>query len=139
MSNVMEISQKDLNPINNSLESKVLHERICCLVIAEFLTGIYLVKNSILQYLDFNKLSESSSIDQLETQLIHQLKNVAHLNLLFKHNYGEIVNMKDIPDTQHPELHRIFENYLLWERRYVTSEVGVNLLIIVGTYCHFFL
>ena len=116
----------DNNPINNSLESMVSYERICCLIITEFLMGIYLIKTSVLQDLDFHELSKSYSIDQLETKFIHQLKNIAHLNLLIKHNYGEIVNMKDIPDTQHPELYRIFENYLLWERRYITPEVGIN-------------
>ena len=135
MSNVKEITQRiDINPINNSFESMVTYERICCLIIAEFLMGIYLIKTSIIQDLDLNELSKSSSVDQLETKLIHQLKDIAHLNLLIKHNYGEIVNMKDIPDTQHPELYRIFENYLLWERRYITPEVCTRNLLVNGNY-----
>ena len=42
------------------------------------------------------------------------------LHLLADDVYGQIVNMMDLPKGRvHPELHRIFENHDLWERRYI--------------------
>ena len=42
------------------------------------------------------------------------------LHILNDVTYGQIVNMHNLPvGVAHPELDRIFENFDLWERRYI--------------------
>ena len=46
------------------------------------------------------------------------------LHLLNDDTYGQIVNMQNLPaGAAHPELERIFENFDLWERRYILKIV----------------
>ena len=46
------------------------------------------------------------------------------LHILNDVTYGQIVNMRNLPvGVPHPELDRIFENFDLWERRYISPIV----------------
>ena len=110
--------------IKKGKDPKVVDEdEDCCLVNVEALKSIYLLKKSLISKVDFSILNQLKTMDSLEKTLMQELKSMVPLYLLVKEDYGEIVNMKTIQNSKHPELFRILENYNLWEKRYIHPQV----------------
>ena len=95
----------------------------CCLVTVEALKSIYLLKTSLISKVDFSILKQYKTLDSIEQIFMQELKSMAQLYLLIKEDYGEIINLKTVQNSKHPELFRIMENYNLWEKRYIHPQV----------------
>ena len=102
-------------------------DKICCFVRTEALRYIFLIKKDLIAKIpNPNELIKVQNDSNFDLILSQELKKLSYLNLMTGKNYGQIVNMKKYPDQaeKHPEFFRIFENYRLWEKRYIKSNVS---------------
>ena len=115
---------------NEKLSESIENGKICCLINVEEIKYIYLLKKSALSNVNYDLLSKLTDMDEFEEILMNELQNLAPFILLTDMNYGDIVNMKNIPDSKYPEIYRIFENYHLWEKRYIHNSVSFQIWVL---------
>ena len=110
----------------DNLAVAVEKDKICCLVKAESLRYIFLIKKSLTTKIFTKKLLDADNDTHFDAILSKELKTLSYLQLITGKNYGQIVNMINYPDkaSQFPEFFRIFENHELWEKKYMKSNVS---------------
>ena len=121
-----------LPSIENTFQNLIERKETCDLILAKSLCGIYLVKKSILSQLNEKYFSEVMSWSEFDLILMEDLKKQALLNVLVRQNYGELINMENVPNKKHPELFSFFENFNLWEGKYMNSWVNISLLFLIS-------
>ena len=112
---------------NEKLSESIENGKVCCLINVEEIKYIYLIKKSVLSNVNYDLLSKIMDMAEFEEKLLNELQNLAPFILLTNLNYGDIVNTKNIPDSKYPEIYRIFENYHLWEKRYIQNSVSLQI------------
>ena len=112
---------------NEKLSESIENGKVCCLINVEEIKYIYLIKKSVLSKVNYDLLSKIMDMAEFEEKLLNELQNLAPFILLTNLNYGDIVNTKNIPDSKYPEIYRIFENYHLWEKRYIQNSVSLQI------------
>ena len=115
---------------NEKLSESIENGKVCCLINVEEIKYIYLIKKSVLSNVNYDLLSKIMDMAEFEEKLLNELQNLAPFILLTNLNYGDIVNTKNIPDSKHPEIYRIFENYHLWEKRYIHNSVSFQIWVL---------
>ena len=70
--------------------------------------------------LQFPETVNDSNVDSLLSETIRKM---VPLVVITDKSYGQVINMIDVPEVEHPELHRLLENHQLWEHRYIKNTV----------------
>ena len=96
----------------------------------------YLVKIDIIPDMKYREMFENVNVtkdvsdpngqaDSFFSATISNELNIP-IHLINDKTYGQLVNVKDVPDKLHPEMTRIMENHDLWEKRYIQEQVKFN-------------
>ena len=99
---------------------------ICCLIRAESIRYVYLVKKSLIKKLDYNILADVKNLDESDYLISQSLKKIAPLHLMVEESYGELINYGKLPENRkYVEIYRFLENFNLWQRRYTQRNVNM--------------
>ena len=67
---------------------------------------------------------KTDSVEEFDSQLSYRLRKSNILYLVTDKTYGQLVDTTNFPkDAKHPELFRVFENFRLWQKRYILPKV----------------
>lgn len=122
------IDKKSVIP---NLQVSVSNEEHCCLVRIEAFRYVYLLHKSVLKDVPWENITVAdNTLEEFDTHLSNSLKRKSHiLNLMTDKTYGQLVDTHSFPkEKKHPELFRVFENFQLWQQRYILPEVINHLL-----------
>ena len=106
----------------------------CCVNQVKAVRYAYLVKSEVFPESGFRDMFQNASLSKntsdpngLADSIFSQTLNSENYNVpiyvLNDKTYGQLVNIKNVPDKLHPELTRIMENHDLWEKRYIQEKV----------------
>ena len=99
---------------------------ICCLIRAESIRYVYLVKKSLIKKLDYSILADVKNLDESDYLISQSLKKIAPLHLMVEESYGELINYGKLPENRkYVEIYRFLENFNLWQRRYAQRNVNI--------------
>ena len=99
---------------------------ICCLIRAESIRYVYLVKKSMIKKLDYSILAAVKNLDESDNLISQSLKQIAPLHLMVEESYGELINYGKLPENRkYVEIYRFLENFNLWQRRYIQKNVSI--------------
>ena len=128
---------KNLGIVDNkslirNLRVSVSNEEHCCMVRIEAFRYVYLLHKSVLKDVSWENITDTT-LEEFDTHLSNCLKRKSHiLNLMTDKTYGQLVDTHNFPkEKKHPELFRVFENFQLWQQRYILPEV----IKIWGSFC----
>ena len=95
-----------------------------CLIRAESLRYAFLVKKSYMQEISEDILIDFPNLDEADYYISQKLKSITPLFIMLDGNPADLVNYKAV--SKDKELFRIIENFNLWERRYLQSQVRTH-------------
>ena len=108
---------------------KVKDGKYCCMIRVESLRSLFLVKKKIIQKINLEKLTQISNLTGFNNLMSEELKKLAPMKMLTDKNYGQLVNLLNFPtDSKTPELLRTFENFALWEKRYILPSATTHIV-----------
>ena len=128
------LDYKDLGPRSQNKQrhfSTIIdngaNAKVAKILRAESLRYVYLVKKTAIRRLmDTEDLKKAKNLDEADYLISQRLKDIVPLMILSGETSGELVNyqvVKNQYQIYYKSIHRILENFHLWTKRYIQSEV----------------
>ena len=92
-----------------------------CLIRVESLRYAFLVKKLYMQKISEDILINFMNLDEADYFISQKIKIITPLFIMLDGNPADLVNYRTV--LKDKELFRIIENFNLWERRYLQSQV----------------